>query len=300
MRGVRSARGGWEFMLNRWIGILTFGFMLFANGALVLRDIAPAWLAGDPPRSDTFLLQPGSVVKRQTVILDGEDRPIGYSFTHTSRSAELLTVRSWTILDQLPLPKRLPMPQIRIVTEFTYNADSVLDNMTIRVSGFGVPATIRGEFVPPDSFPCEWQFDETRGTFLLSGAATRQLAESFRPFDTLPGLWVGRVWQMEIMNPLPHLMGGAAGGMIAPDEGPASQTVQVRVTRQEAIEHEGRMVNAFVVEADKLTAWVDPGGEILRQEVDMPLLGALKFVSQTYDDSIYHVTIDAGPGPARD
>ena len=89
-------------MLNRWIGILAFALMLFANGALVLRDIAPAWLAGDPPRSDTFLLQPGTTGKRQTVILDAEDRPIGYSFTHAGRSVEMLTIRSWTILEHLP------------------------------------------------------------------------------------------------------------------------------------------------------------------------------------------------------
>lgn len=287
-------------MLNRWIGILAFGLMLLANSALVLRDIAPAWLAGDPPLSDTFLLQPGASAKRQTMILDAEDRPIGYSFTHAGRSAEMLTVRNWTMLDHLPLPTGVPLPQIRVSTEFTYNSENILDNMTIRVHGFGIPAVIRGEFVPPDAFPCEWQFDEARGTFLLSGVATRQLAESFRPFDTLPGLWVGRVWQLQIMNPLPQLMGGAAGGIMATDDAPSSQSVQVRVTHQEKIEHEGRLVNAFVVVADKLTAWVDPGGEILRQEVDMPLLGKLKFVSQRYEEKAYQESVNGAPGAGRE
>lgn len=276
-------------MLNRWIGITSLLAMLVANVYLFLRDIAPDLLAGDPPLASTFNLKPGDKINHQSVLLDGEDRIIGYSFTDADRSAELLSVRTWTVLDGIPLPANIPAPKLKMVTEFKYGPDNHLDNMNARVYGLGVPVEVRGEFVPPDSFPCEWRFADARGSFLLPAIATRQLADSFRPFDTLPGLWVGRAWRVDLMNPLAGALPGFADGSAitgGSDGSLSARTVIVRVTGLETIHHNGQEIESFVVKADKVTAWVALGGAILRQEMDMPLLGKIKIVTQDYDPAL--------------
>ncbi len=63
----------------------------------------------------------------------------------------------------------------------------------------------------------------------------------------------------------------------------ATSSVLVRVTGTESIEHNGRVVEAFRVEADRAVAWVTSDGRVLRQEVDLPLLGRLTLIDEPFD-----------------
>ena len=51
----------------------------------------------------------------------------------------------------------------------------------------------------------------------------------------------------------------------------------------EQIEHAGAMVQAFVLQAEKLQAWVTPEGRVIRQELELPLFGTLTLVDEPYD-----------------
>jgi hypothetical protein len=42
-------------------------------------------------------------------------------------------------------------------------------------------------------------------------------------------------------------------------------------------------VEAFVVEAEGMRAWVTPAGRVIRQEFELPLLGTLLLVEEPYD-----------------
>lgn len=66
-----------------------------------------------------------------------------------------------------------------------------------------------------------------------------------------------------------------------------AEPLLVRVTGTEQIQHRGRLVEAFVVEAHRMGAWVAPGGHVLRQEVELPLLGKLILVDEPFDRDGY-------------
>ena len=149
--------------------------------------------------------------------------------------------------------------------------------MRIRVHGLGPPVRLDGAFYPPDHFPCTWQIGAQRGEFDLPADATRALGDIIRPLDGVSGLEVGQSWRINLLNPL--------AGMI-PDWGArfmANQSMVVRVVRKEKIEHRGESVEAFVIQADKMQAWMTPEGRLIRQEYELPLIGRLVLVDEPVD-----------------
>ena len=267
-------------MINRWIGIATLGLMLSANAALLVRDVLPDWLAGEPPASPALGLSPGQELYVQFGLFDRELRRVGYSWTISQRSGELVEVRHVTVLQPLRLADDVQLPLLRIETDLNYHGRSTLDTLRVRVYGFGFPIRLEGEFYPPDDFPCEWQVDERRGKLHLPASATRALGDVVRPFDSLSGLEVGRSWRVKLLNPLAGLV---------PDWGPRNwvgNSLVVRVTGTERVEHRGTWREAFVVEADRLRAWVLPDGRVIRQELELPLFGTLVLVDEPYDPDL--------------
>jgi hypothetical protein len=264
-------------MVNRWIGIVTLGLMLSANAALLVRDVLPDWLAGEPPESRALHLEPGDQIAAQLSIYDREGRCVGHSWTVGGRSGDLVAVHHVTILKSLKLPRGIVIPALRIDTDLNYHGQTSLDKLRVRVSGFGFPIRLEGEFYHPDIFACEWQVDDRRGNLQLPAEMTRALGDVIRPFESLTGLRVGQSWRVKVLNPL-------AG--VIPDWGTRNMmtdTMLVRVTGMEQIEHAGAMVQAFVLEAEKLQAWVTPEGRVIRQELELPLFGTLTLVDEPYD-----------------
>jgi hypothetical protein len=264
--------------VNRWLGIATFGIMLAANAGLFLRDIMPRWAAGEAPPRAELSLSPGQELASQIGIFDAVGRRLGYSWTIRSRSVDVLTVRSSTVLLPTAFPPRLDIARLRIDTELTFVQAQQLDTLVIRVRGLGFPVKLNGEYVPPNDFPCQWQVADRRGYFVVPAQATRALGDAVRPFQSLAELQLGQTWTIEIVNPLAALFPGWDSADMATSPSIA------RVTGVDWIEMDGMGLKAWVVEADRVRAWVAPTGRVLRQEVEAPLIGRLVIVDEVYDD----------------
>lgn len=268
-------------MANRWIGIATLGLMLSVNAALIMRDIVPDWFAGDPPQSRALDLRPGGVSNVQLSIFNQEGRRIGYSWTRSNRSGDLVTVRNQTMLQALQLPRGVTVPALRIDTELNYHGRSSLDQLQVTVYGLGPPVQLEGESIPPNDFPCQWQVGARRGSFVLSAEATRAIGDIIRPFDSLTGLAVGQSWRVKLLNPLAGIVPGWGGGNMDTD------TMLVRVVALQRIKHNGGPIQVFMLEAERFRAWVTPAGRVVRQEIDLPLFGVLTLVDEPYDEETH-------------
>lgn len=269
-------------MLNRWIGIVCAALMLGANATLFLRDILPGWLAGDPP-TVTALQKEQRERRTQIAIFDAENRLVGRSWTITESEGDFLTVTSKTLLHPIRLPHGVATPQLRVDTVLDYRLeDGLLSDLLMKIHGLPMAVVVRGGFMPPDEFACKWRIGrQTGGEFVLDAETTRALGDVLRPFGRLPGLHVGRTWRLQLLNPLAR---------VVPDlreVGLLEEPELVRVTRTETITHRGRPVEVFVVEAHRLRAWVARDGTILRQEVEVPLLGKLTMRAEPFDEKAY-------------
>jgi len=268
-------------MLNRWIGITTVVLMLSVNALLVVRDVLPRWLAGDPPQAEIELLRPGEQRRTQVSIYNQAGQRVGRCWTLSDRSQALLRVKTQTVLYPIQLPEGVVTPRVRFDMNLTYQQDTHVERLEIDVRGFDIPINLHGGFVPPNDFPCQWQVGEQRGTFVLDADATRVLGDVIRPFDRLPALYVGQTWRLELLNPLTRLLPGLKDSPVA------TSSVLVRVTGTQSLEHNGRVVETFRVEAEKAVAWVTSAGRVVRQEVDLPLLGRLTLIDEPFDEPAY-------------
>ncbi|TWT45249.1 hypothetical protein RAS1_16710 [Phycisphaerae bacterium RAS1] len=266
-------------MLNRWIGILSVAAMLFANAALFTHEILPEWFSGDPPANPNLQLGPDQQRRVQVGIFDKTGRNVGRSWTTAGRAAALTDVTVRTFLDVLALPGGLRTPQALIEISLQYqNSAGVVDELQLDVLGLGIPISLHGESIPPGEFPCRWRIGDEQGTLYLRADATRALGDVIRPFDELPNLYVGRTWRLRLVNPLSQLTPGLTADALA------VESVLVRVRGLERIEHDGRSVEAFRVEAPGAVAWVLPEGRVVRQVVQLPILGELTLRAEDFDE----------------
>jgi hypothetical protein len=275
-------------VLNRWIGIFSAIGLLVVHALLIYRDVLPGWTAGDPPDADSALTA-GERRVTQMSIFDARGRRIGQSWTVAQMAGVTLSVRSWTVLAPIELPNGLSTPPARIETELGYDQQMRLDHLAMRLLGLNTSVALKGEFVPPDMFPCTWQAGDMRGQFLLNADATRALGDAIRPFDRLPGLYVGRTWRVKLFNPLAEALPGFAGA------GMSGSAVLVTVAGRETIDHHGEPVSCFRVEADRATAWVDASGRVLRQVVELPLLGRLTLIDEPYNEDARREAVEPQP-----
>lgn len=267
-------------MLNRWIGITAVALMLSANVSLFMRDIVPDWIAGDPPDNISLRLGDNETRKLQVGIYDTHGGMVGQSWSVALLSTNQLRVSSWTVLYPLRLPGGAATPRVRIDTEMAFASTGAIDTLEIRVHGFDLPVYFKGEYVPPDKFPCEWRVGEQSGKLVLDSDRMRSLGDMFRPFDHLPGMYVGRTWRLKLFNPLAKLLPPWRTSDMA------MESVLVRVVALDTIKHEGREVEAYRVEAPQIRAWVGHDGTVYRQELDLPLFGRLIVQSQEFDDEL--------------
>lgn len=279
-------------MLNRWIGITLACLMIVANGALVFRDVVPHWMASDPPPSGASLLRDGQESHIQVGIYDRTGRTIGHSWTVSRRSKPgwLVTVKTTTILEHLPLPQGIATPRVRIETTLTYREDArLVDELEFRMFGLGLPIFLHAEAMPSGEFPLQWQVGPQRGQVVLDSRAPAALGDVIRPFDRLPNLYVGRAWRLDLLDPLAQMLpqlGSAGLGL---------DSILIEVTRKEIIDHQGARIETFVVEGNGAVAWVDRDGRVLRQEVSLPLVGRLILLDEPYDDDAREAAVESVP-----
>lgn len=277
-------------MLNRWIGLVVISLMLAANATLFVQEILPDMMAGDPPLVGEGGLSHNRRV--QIAIYNREDELIGRSWTLTDEQAHLLSMESSTMLFPILLPNGIQTPVVRIDTGFKYRLeDGLLDEMSMTMRGLPAGITVFGELVAIDAFVCKWQIGHLpQGRFVLDGEATRALGDVVRPFHRLPGLYVGRSWRLNLMDPLSRIFPSLGNESIM------AEPILVRVTRTEVIEHRGRPLEVFVVESHRARAWVSPQGAVLRQEVEVPILGKLTLRDEPFDSEMYNIARRWSPG----
>lgn len=294
-------------MLNRWMGISFAFLMVLANGAILWRDLLPDWLAGDPPPSEAALLTPGEERRVQIGIHEASGRLIGRSWTlsRCTSVGGIVSVRTTTVLYPIDLPGGVRTPAVRIETMITYRpaAAAFVDELDFKMHGLGVPISLHAEAMPTGEFPLRWQVGTERGSIALDSRAPAALGDVIRPFDRLPDLYVGRSWRVQLLDPLAQVFPGIREAAL--DLKPEL----IRVTGREVIVHHGeegpREVDAFIVEGAGARAWVAPDGTVLRQEVNLPLVGRLVLLEEPYDEAALlkarRVGVEGpGPPPAED
>lgn len=277
-------------MLNRWIGLVCVSAMLTANTALVIRDVLPVWFATEPPASRALQLAPGQAYRGQVGIFNERGERVGTSWTdaRTLGADNLAKVHSKTLLNNLRLPTGGVPSGILIRTTLSYSRGGQLDELDVKVHGLGVPIELHGMNFPGGDFGCEWKVGPEAGRFILPSRATRALSDAIRPFDTLPDLYVGRAWRVEVFNLLSHFALSQADDF-------GTESIYVRVVAQERILHRGGQTETFRVEAPGVRAWASPDGRVLRQEVDVPLLGKLVLLEEPFDEDSWQRQDSSGP-----
>lgn len=257
--------------MARWFGMGVVLFWSVMMTFLFVHDIWPHWVAGEPP----VQLPPEQASKKecryQSGIFSSMGR-IGTSWVRFYDREGNPLVHTQTLLDGLPFK----LPPLLVDSELTYTEDNTLDAIRIQVYGAPIRLELTGENYGMD-FSCELitgPGPEDRLGFKLDADAAAMMSDAFRPFTLLKGLYVGKTWRIRLINPLPVLQGGKA----------EFESCLVRVTCRETIEHQGRPIECYRVESRNLRAWADDQGQVLVQEVDLPIFGTLTIRQEQYDD----------------
>jgi hypothetical protein len=249
---------------------------LVAMTALVVRDVWPAWTAQDPPPLDVDMLA-STQQYSQAGIFDGTGHRIGTAWSRLRPFGEHLRMQNAVALRHLR-----PFPPVRIETSIVFRQAGDIDEFDLDVYGFvdasGEPIDInmRGERYGA-YIPCVLEVGPFRRTFKLDAASSLRIADSIRPFDVLPDLHVGQSWRMQLLDPVSAMLNQSARieGVIA------------HVVAKETIEHNGQSIECFRVEADRARAWVQPEGNVVRQEVEVPGFGRLRIEEEPYDEQAW-------------
>lgn len=269
-------------MWNRWIGIVFAALMLSANTALLIHDVFPAWFAGAPPVSTAFDLHRGQSIRLQTGIYDSRGARVGTNWSESLVSGEgpgeRIRTKSRTHLRIGALIPNTNSADLVIRTHLTFLRRGQLEEVDLYVGGLLADFTLKGERFAENEFPVQWTFADQRGSFMLPTNATDAIGDAIRPFHDLPGLFVGRSWRVNVVNPLAHLTGRDGPG------GSTNDWILFRVTAEEEILHRGEFVRTFRIEAPQMRAWADEAGRVLRQEVELPLIGRLTLLDEPYEE----------------
>lgn len=280
-------------MTNRLLGVFSLIAMLAVNAALLICDVFPYSLSGEPPQPIGLSLEPNQTIVSQLGIFKGDHERIGWSWTTNRRSLDgQLTMRSATVIADIVI-QGLSLPSLRIDSHTHYNVANELDTISIDVSGLPYKIELKGDLVPPDQFPCAWTVGSQSGSFLLNARATRALGDAVRPFDGLKDLHVGQTWRLQLINPLAEVVPGFGQGF-SPD------AVLARVTRREKLQTEAGLVDTLVIEAQAMHAWVGLDGRVLRQEIEMPVLGRLILEEEPYDEMTKKLVLEGNPSSRPD
>ncbi|MBN2563883.1 MAG: hypothetical protein JXQ75_23455 [Phycisphaerae bacterium] len=253
--------------MNRVFGAVVIVAWVVAMTALIRRDVVPFWTAREVPSQ---IVTEGAF---QAAIYNGSGVRFGTSWVTTTPTPNITTIRSTTILDLRAIANMLPVQEPMIFdTKLVYRPDGVLDQFRFQLEGARMPIQVVGERCGPD-FACTTSFGRDEKRVSLDGRLSECLAETLRPFCHLKDLHVGQRWRIRLLDPFSLLCG----------QSPKLKMQLVTVTRREAIDHQGGEVACYRIETDGTVAWADDSGRVLRQEVQIPLLGRLVLMDEPFD-----------------
>jgi hypothetical protein len=275
---LAASFGGDPSVLNRWVGIIAFFLMCAANGALFLNELWPRFIASEPPRQRFLELKDEQERGCQVGIYNAADELVGQSWTRATRSGSIYFVNTTTVLRTMTLPHGVETPALTITGRFTYLEDGMLDDLGFEVRGLPMRIRMEGQYFPPDTFACDWRLGEQHGRVLLEAEDMRVLGDVIRPFQEMPRLVVGQTWRMSVFNPLAKLLPGLDDAALA------GEALLARVTGEETISHRGEIIETLVVETQGVKAWVANDGRVLRQELNVPVLGRLVVLDEPFDE----------------
>lgn len=277
--------------MYRIFSILVIATWLAAMYQLVDRDVLPRWRAQEAPPLVSTPLAPLEKRQSQAAIYDSKGRLIGKAWSSLSGSGDSLRYSGWVWLDRVSM-----LPPLRVDTSLTFTAEHDIDDFELDVYGVTDPTgaamkiNMKGEKYGA-YIPCVLQVGPFRRTLKFEAAASRQIADSIRPFTTLTNLRVGQSWRLQMLDPISTVL----------NQGATAVPVVAKVETKEAIEHDGQSVECFLVVAGRAKAWVAPDGRVLRQEVDVPGLGRLTVLDELFSqDELDAFKADFGPsGPKK-
>ncbi len=257
--------------MNRAIGIIITVVWLLCMGLLIRRDVLPYWLADDPPSA------PIPQAEFQVGMYSEDGRLIGTTWVTTLTLPGQQSVLSLTELDLKALSRVLPLAgDLYLETDLTYGEDRKLDEFSFRIETALLSAHIDGARYEQE-YACTARVGETVTQLSLDGRLAQYLSDSIRPFTHLSNLRVGQRWRLRTLDPLSLLKGQSV----------EFTTILVEVTGRESIEHAGRRVECFRIEAAGAVAWADESGRVLRQEVRIPLVGKCRMIDQPFERQRY-------------
>jgi len=252
--------------MNRMVGSILALTWIVAMAALIQRDVLPLWSAQDAPKS---LLPVGEY---QVGIFDQAGQRIGTTWVSTTPSP-LTMIRSTTELQVSRIVGMLPVGGTWILsTDLAYDAHNNLDSFKFALTAPGMIGDVTAERLERD-FSVVAKLGNMRKTMLLDGELSRYLSETLRPFTYLDGLHVGQSWRIRLLDPF----------ALIKNQSLEFHTELANVARMETIEHDGRMVECFRVETSSAVAWADSGGHVLKQEVQIPLMGRWILLDEPVD-----------------
>lgn len=264
-------------MANRLFGICVVLLWVSGMAGLAVRDIWPAWTAREPPPTPSGQLIERIGREHQFGIFRSSGARIGTSWTTITPDPGFSrggAAEAGAIIDSstyFPSVFALPFP-VWVDLSVNLVGDGTLDSFVFDIEG--PPTRIHAEGEAYGSkLACTFQVGLARKTFSLEASTSRLVAERFQLFSCLPELRVGQAWRMQVIDPLPAL----TSQRLEP------RPILVRVTGRETIETDEGTVEAFVVQTEGARAWIGPEGLVLRQEVDVPLLGRLTIRRETPD-----------------
>jgi len=254
--------------MNRIFGAVVIGTWLVAMTFLVRRDVLPFWSAQQAPSQ--IAPDRGSF---QVAIRNEAGVRIGTTWITATPTENITTIQSTTLLDLRAIASILPLRKPLLCnTRLTYLSDGKLDQFSLKLKGAPIPIQVDGERCGPD-FACSTTFGGTTKTVSLDGRLSECLAETLRPFTHLKGLHVGQRWRIRLLDPFSLLR----------EQKPVFKMQLVTVTEREAILHNGDRVDCFRIETEGTVAWADDTGRVLRQEVQIPLLGRWILTDEPFD-----------------
>ncbi|MCK6457431.1 MAG: hypothetical protein L6Q92_13000 [Phycisphaerae bacterium] len=255
--------------MNRLLSLVIVVVWAIAFSALVARDVLPYWRSDEPPRG---FVPAGDY---QVGLFDESDRRVGTTWVSVHNQANLLSVQSTTELSGVePLGGAIRLPTLRLESAMAFSKpEQSLINFDADLRRDAEPlVSLKGLRLGED-FVCTVRVGSAVHDFSLDGRTSSLLTESLRPFHHLPALRVGQTWRLHVLDCLALLRNRTA----------TFTTRLARVVGRETIRHRGRPVECFRIETTDAIGWADAGGHVLRQRINLPLLGTWELRDEPFD-----------------
>lgn len=262
-------------MPPRLVSVAILIYWSIAAFWLLTWEVLPELSLGYPPdmRSITAAGDDSKPVKWTIDVIDDPKHPdvrrsVGQAVTSSTRTPDRgVDLASHVVFDAGELLKRMPFtdnPDVRLTIASHYQVDpkGSLQGFDMRISTadasdglFTVKGVLKGSMMEVTATGVA-SFLNRKLSFPYKPRGV--VYDALRPFDRLPGLYVGQRWDTRMINPFSG----------------AVDVVRVEVKRRAFIDWNGEAVSAFEVDQHAATvtakAWVRLDGLILRQEVPLP------------------------------